>query len=96
MNTLKMGKSEAREKFLPLVDSLSQKKTAIEITDRGHPVAVLIDYASYLALLTKSGIKKKPSFELVGSLVEIGDIEEGSREIAAELNAAIERSASEL
>jgi prevent-host-death family protein len=90
-----MGKSEAREKFLPLMDKVAKQKTTVEITDRDNSIAVIIDYSEYQILLAKTGMQTQ-KFQLVGSLAEKGDIEKASKEISKDLNAALKRSMSQL
>lgn len=49
-----VGKTQVRREFLPLVDTLKDNNTAIEITDHDKPVAVLIGYEQYVSLMTKA------------------------------------------
>ena len=96
MAKVRIGKSEARQNLLPLIRSLHSNKEPIEITEKDKPVAVLMSYSAYELLMTKAGQKKKMSFELVGSLSELDDIEAGSKEIAKDLAEALERRANRL
>jgi prevent-host-death family protein len=98
--TLSMGKSELRQAFLPLVSELQAHPKVVEITDRDRPVAVLLSYQHYTVLqaLAKkamtAGVHKKVS--IIGSVEILGDFEAASKEIAAEWEQAVERSAAEL
>lgn len=100
VGTERIGKTRARQEFLPLVDDLKKRPRAIEITDREHPVAVLLAYEHYAALISQLSklTEKLPNraLELVGSVVILGDLDEASREIADEFKQAYERSAAEL
>ena len=83
-----------------MVDDLRKHPRTIEITDREHPVAVLLAYEHYTALisqlakLAQKTPPKKP--DLMGSVIIVGDLEEASKEIAREFEKAIERSAANL
>jgi prevent-host-death family protein len=91
MSTTRLGKSEAREQFLPLVKALSGSNGAVEITDHGKSVAVLMSYKMYQALLAKGKTTGAAKLSLAGSLTEIADVEEGSREISQAAVKAIKR-----
>jgi prevent-host-death family protein len=85
-----LGKSEAREQFLPLIKSLVEGAGPISIADYGKPVAVLLSKQEYDWMLAQI---KNP---LRGSIVLLGDLEEGSREIAKMFQKSIEKTAREL
>ncbi len=95
-----IGKTQARQEFLPIVADLNQHPRAIEITDRERPVAMLLAYEHYVALisqlhkLVKTTSIKKP--DLMGSVIINGDLVAASKEIAKEFETAIERSAADL
>lgn len=100
LGTESMGKTQARQEFLPLVDDLRKHPRTIEITDRENPVAVLLTYDHYAALisqlskLTKKDPEKK--LNLMGSVIILGDLESASKRIAEEFEKSIERSAANL
>ena len=98
--TLSRGKTELRQALLPIVSELQVDSKVIEITDRDKPVAVLLSYQHYKALQALARKAMTPHVEqhvsLMGSVEILGDLEEASREIAAEWEQAIERSAAEL
>ncbi len=100
LDTEAMGKTQARQEFLPLVDDLKKHPRTIEITDRNNPVAVILAYDQYAALvsqlakLTKKTARNKP--DLRGSVIIVGDLESASKEMAKEFEEAIERSAANL
>lgn len=91
-----LGKSEAREQFLPLVDLVASGSGPVEITDYGKVVAVLISKREYEWLSSTIRQKPQPKRSLAGSAVLLCDLEKASREMAADLQASIERTAGEL
>jgi prevent-host-death family protein len=95
-STRKLGKSETRQRFLPLVDSIARGGNPIEITDRGKTVAVLLNYHEYQSLLSSMNAGRKTSRSLVGSIEIIGDLEEGNEEIRKLFEQSIEESAKKL
>lgn len=88
LKTESIGKTEARQNFLPLVADLQKRPRTIEITDRQAPIAMLITYDHYatlisqLAKLSKKVPKKK--IDLMGSVTYIGDLDKAGKEIAEE------------
>jgi len=96
MKLKKVGKSLARERFLPLINELENQSGAIEITDRGRSIAVLMSYRTYQQIIQKAKVPNKPAFKLSGSMTLLGDLEQGSKEIAEDFLRAIDRSAAEL
>lgn len=100
LGTESIGKTQARQAFLPLVDDLKKRPRTIEITDRETPVAVLLAYEHYAALVSQlsklTGKVPRRKLDLRGSVVILGDIEAGSRKIAEDFQKAIERSAASL
>lgn len=91
-----LGKSEAREQFLPLIDLVASGAGPVEITDYGKVVAVLLSKKDYEWLSAAMQHKPKPKRSLAGSALLLGDLEEASKQIAAEFEASFERSAREL
>lgn len=94
--TATLGKSEARDKFLPLVDELASHGGIIEITARGKPVAVLMSHTDYLMLRARGDVPATPKRTLVGSFELIGDLDEATKQVSELMRKAIERGASEL
>jgi prevent-host-death family protein len=94
-----VGKTQARKDFFPLVDSLINANSAVEITDHGEPVAVILSYQNYVALTAKAcpnaGVKA-PTPNLIGSLTINSDLEVASKEIAGMFEASLEKSAGNL
>ncbi len=93
-----LGKSEAREQFLPLIDAVVGGAGPISIADYGKPVAVLLSKQEYDWIIAQAPKKPKPRSKnsLVGSITLLGDLEEGSKEIAKMFQDSIEKSAREL
>ena len=92
-----LGKTEARQSFLPLVDELSHSAKAIEITDHQMPVAVLVGYSQWSAIISKLAVLMKPAkattrVNLIGSVKIIGDLEAGSKRAAEQFRKSINRS----
>ena len=100
LGTETLGKTQARQMFLPLVDELSKNPRVVEITDRDEPVAVLLSHKHFTALLSlvgKSAMKEgKLKSSLVGSVTILGSLEQGSKKIAEDFQQSIKRSAETL
>jgi len=90
-----LGKSEAREKFLPLIDAVARGAGPFSISDRGKAVAVLLSKQEYDWMLAqnkpKTQSRSKPKNPLLGSIILLGDLEEGSRQIAEDIQKSIEK-----
>lgn len=96
-----IGKTQVRQGFLPLIDELDQAAKAVKITDHEEPVAMLIGYEHWSAVVSKLStfikpISTKPQIELMGSVKIIGDLEAGSKRIAKEFRRAINKSGKKL
>ncbi len=97
-----VGKTQARQNFLPLVDGLSQSALAVEITDHDKPVAMLVSYNHWVALVAKLRmLSNKDQFassrpNLIGSVEVVGDLEEGSQIVADAFSRSIKESAENL
>lgn len=101
LNPELIGKTQARQKFLPLVDALSQRASAIEITDHDKPVAVLLSYNHWLALASKLRMLSNKEFSvgppnLVGSVQIMVDLEAASSKLPAKFKKSIRESAKKL
>ena len=90
------GKSEAREQFLPLVDAVSSGAGPVEITERGRVVAVLISKTEYDWMAEYTKHKPQPARTLCGLGELVGDLEEGSAEIAAAFQVSLKTTAKKL
>lgn len=97
-----VGKTHALQNFLPLVDGLNQTCSAIEITDHEMPVAMLLSYNHWIALVRKltmhssKGALPVARPDLMGSVKILGDLEQGRAEVAALFASSIEQSAEKL
>jgi len=96
-----IGKTQARQTFLPLIDELDQTAKAVKITDHEEPVAVLIGYSHWSAVISKLSafmkpISTAPTIELMGSVKIVGDLEVSSKRIAKEFKKAIHKSGRKL
>jgi hypothetical protein len=92
-----VGKTQARQKFFPMVNGLSASASVVEITDHDKPVAVLLSYHHFVALTTKlcmlgkiSDHPKPP--DLIGSIqINCSSLEVASERVAATFKQSIER-----
>ncbi len=97
-----VGKTQVRKDFLPLVDTLRESNTAIEITDHDKPVAVLIGYEQYVAIMAKAClISEAPANwganPLLNSIeLKTDDLEAASAKITEMFEKSIRRSLEEL
>lgn len=95
-NLKKLGKTQAREQFAPLVESLSKRGGVVEVTDYGKVAAVMLSYKDYLWLLAQASEPFKPKQQLAGSAVLVGDLEAASNKISEFVLDSLEKSKSEL
>ena len=93
---MKIGKSEARARFLPLIQEVSSGAGPVEITDRGQVAAVLMSHQDYLLLLARAHDFPKARMSPVGTMEIVGDLEQASRELTRSTLESIFRSADDL
>lgn len=74
--TQRVGKSEARTRFLPLVQSVVESGETVEITDRGRVTAVLLSHQEYLRLLACADAIPQPLRSPVGTMILDADLED--------------------
>lgn len=96
-----VGKSEARQRFFPLMKQLTQSPLAVEVMERDEGVAVMVSKVHFDALINKLWELLKPTpapeaNELMGCITIVGDLEEGSQRAAAMITEAIKKSANAL
>jgi len=91
-----LGKSDARKRFLPLVDSVSQGSGPVEITDYGKVVAVLISKNDFDWMYQQTVNKVMPKRSLYGLGQLLGDLEDGSKEIAKSMRTSLKKTADKL
>lgn len=92
----RVGKSEARAKFLPLVHQVAMGAGPVEITDRGQVTAVLMGHKEYLHLMALAHAQPGPPGSPVGTMEILGDLEEASQELTRSALDAIFKSADSL
>lgn len=91
LNYSKIGKTQARQKFFPLVEDLHKTCSAVEITDHEKPVAILLSYNHWVALMSKVAMLSKQERlvkppDLVGSIEIINDLDAASKKLAAKFS----------
>lgn len=91
-----VGKSEARQRFLPLVNAIAHGAEPVEIADHGKVVAVLIGKQKYDWMLSQLKDKPRKKNPLLGAITVLGDLEEGSKEISKLFEASLKRTARKL
>ncbi len=96
-----IGKTQARQNFLPLVEELDKTCSVVEITDHEKPVAILMSYNHWVALMSKLAILGKGDRtvkppNLLGSIAIVGDLDEGSRKAAAKFSSSLKNTARKL
>ncbi|HEY9778352.1 MAG TPA: hypothetical protein V6C81_31610 [Planktothrix sp.] len=95
-----IGKTQARQNFLPLVDGLGKSASAIEITDHEKPVAMLLSYTHWLALISKLAMLSKGEHHdrpnLIGSIQIVGDLEPASKKAAERFTRSIKETGEKL
>jgi prevent-host-death family protein len=92
----KLGKAQARERFAPLVESLAANGGVVEITDYGKASAVLLSYKDYMSLVSQASVSLKPSRQLRGSGILLGDLEETGKEISKLITGSLKKTIAEL
>lgn len=95
-NEGRLGKSEARARFLTLVETVATGGGPVEITDRGKVAAVLLSHNEYMWLLAMASKRPKTRRSLVGSMVLVADLEEASKQLSDMMIQSIHRRAAEL
>jgi prevent-host-death family protein len=88
-----LGKTEARQQFLSLVDSISHEAKSVAITDRGKRVAVIMGYKQFQVLMDLLG-KKNDTLQknpLDGLIVKVGNLDADSEKVNALFQASVKR-----
>lgn len=97
-----IGKTQARQNFLPLVEDLQKTCSAVEITDHEKPVAILLSYSHWVALMSKLAMLVKQEDRtvkppnLVGSIEIVGDLDAASKKAAAKFSGSLKNTAEKL
>jgi prevent-host-death family protein len=94
----RMGKAQAREEFSTLIEAVASGGGPVEITDYGKVAAVLISEKEYEWLCACAKINAQPKRDPRGFFVLSDDraLEDASREIEADFEQSIQKSASQL
>lgn len=74
-----LGKTEARQSFLHLLNKLKDESSSVAITDRGEKVAVIMGYKQFQILMSilKEHGRCAGENPLAGLIVRAGDLEKG-------------------
>lgn len=88
-----IGKARARREFLPLIDTIADGNTPIEITDNGKPVAVILGYNAFQEMYSLANSKraKRKLESLDGSVTIQGDLEQARRQLEREAASRVKR-----
>lgn len=78
-----LGKTEARQAFLRLLDDLQEESATLAITDRGEKVAVIMGYKQYKTLIAilehhAQAVGKNP---LAGLITKVGDLDKSMAKV---------------
>lgn len=96
----RIGKTEARQQLLPLINQLANEPMVFEITEHDKPVAMLVSHGRWTAMVSKLKSLLKDTgpknVDLMGSVEIIGDLEAGSKKAGEDLLRSIRRRAKNL
>lgn len=97
-NQKRIGKAQAREEFSTLIKAVAEGCGAVEITDYGKVAAVLLSEKEYEWLCACAKRNVEPLRDPRGFFILSNDLalEEASREISADFDNSIKRTASQL
>lgn len=91
-----LGKTMVRQNFLSMVDKVAEEHILLEITDRNVPVAVMVSYQQWIALLSKEQAESKSPDDLRGSIKIQGNLADSSSAISKLFIDSAKKSAYEL
>jgi PHD/YefM family antitoxin component YafN of YafNO toxin-antitoxin module len=88
-----LGKTEARQSFLRLLNDLQDSIASLAITDRGKKVAVLMGYKQYEMLVSMIKQHSKPADKnpLAGLIKYTGDLEKTKRRVSKLFEESLKR-----
>lgn len=94
-NYEELGKTEARQQFLSLVDGIDEQTKSLAITDRGKPVAVIMGYKQFKALVDvlKKNADATQQNPFDGLVVHVGDLEKSNKKVNALFQKSLKKSA---
>ena len=86
-----LGRTEARQQFLSLVDNISHEAKSVAITDRGKRVAIIMGYKQFQGLMdligkTTDNLQKNP---LDGLIVKVGNLDADNKKVKALFQASV-------
>ncbi len=87
-----LGKTEARQSFLRLLDEIQSESTTVAITDRGERVAVIMGFKQYELLVT--ALKQRQLTDakpLEGLIVKAGDLEADNLRVKKMLRKSVQK-----
>ena len=91
---MELGKTEARQAFLQLVDQVQEEQLPIAITDRGEKVAVMMSMKLYKSLLEILKPRSKPGINpFAGTFKTVGNLDKASAEVSTLIDKAVKKSA---
>ncbi len=94
----RVGKAQARDELSSLIEAVNKGKGPVEITDYGKVAAVLLSEKEY-AWLCACANKSTPLKREARGIIVLDDdqaLEDASKDLAAEFDASIAKTASEL
>jgi len=94
----RIGKAQAREEFSTLIEAVADGAGAVEITDYGKVKAVLLSEKEYewLCACAKRIAQPRRNAHGVMSLIHDKALEDASRDVAADFERSIKKTAREL
>lgn len=94
----RVGKAQAREELSTLIDAVNNGAGAVEITDYGKVAAILLSEKEYEWLSACARKNRSPKREARGIMVLCDDnaLADAVRELAADYDASLSQTASEL
>lgn len=94
----RVGKAQARDELSTLIDAVNSGAGAIEITDYGKVAAVLVSEKEFawLSACAKRNLSPKREARELMSLSDDDALEDATREIFADFDTSLSKSASQL
>ncbi len=94
----RIGKAQARDELSTLIEAVNSGAGAVEITDYGKVAAVLLSEKEYEWLCACAKKNATPRREARGIIVLSDDtaLEDAAKQLAADFDASINKTASEL
>jgi prevent-host-death family protein len=98
LTSKQLAKTEARQDFFQLLNSVESEPTVLKITDRGREVAVIMGIRQYQMMLDmlQKYIPEADKDPLAGLIADIGDLDRGAEKVKALFKESISKSAADL